>query len=55
VPEGYDVLWVRILNDKIASFRISPADPAGADPDDLNEVYVGGKRNSTEIAPDGGA
>jgi len=55
VPDGYDVLWVRILNDRISSFRISPADPTGADQVDLNEVYVGGYRSVNEIAPDGGA
>ena len=42
-PAGYNVLWLKIRNDIIQSFRIG------------NEIYTGGMRSLNNISPDGAA
>jgi len=49
VPSGgYDVLWIRILNDRWESFRITK--DGGQD---SSEIYASGYRRMTAISPDG--
>jgi len=56
IPQGYDVLWLRILGDRWTTFRVMPYS-ANAAPSfvDTTEVYGSGYRNLNEIAPDGAA
>jgi len=60
-PGGYDVLWVRVLNDRWTTFRASPHQATSQANFQANfgqsvtEVYAGGLRNLNEIAPDGGS
>jgi len=54
IPQGYDVLWLRVLNDRWTTFRALPYNTnAQANFQDWTEVYAGGFRNLNEIAPDG--
>jgi len=54
IPQGYDVLWLRILGDRWTTFRVSPFNAnTQANFQDWTEIYAGGFRNLNEIAPDG--
>jgi hypothetical protein len=52
VPEGYDVLWVRVLNERWFHMRVRAVEG-----DDQGEVekYACGHRNLNEYSPDGAA
>lgn len=49
-----NVLWVRVPNDILETFRISPVNTTGLNSQDLGETYTGGMRSLNNIAPDGG-
>jgi len=54
IPQGYNVLWLRVLNDRWTTFRVSPYNQASkADFQDWTEIYAAGYRNLNEISPDG--
>ena len=50
VPAGYNVLWVRVLNDRWETFRLLAANLADAS----TAIYACGNRGISEISPDGG-
>jgi hypothetical protein len=54
VPEGFDVLWVRVLNDRWTTFRITGDTQSGQDQGEP-EKYACGHRNLNEYSPDGAA
>ena len=51
VPSGYNVLWIRVLNDRWESFRVMSA----VYTETQQAIYAGGMRGLNEISPDGGA
>jgi len=55
IPKGYDVIWIRVLNDRWITFRVCPyiSDTDFNYPDDSIERYAGGFRSLNGIAPDG--
>jgi len=54
IPQGYDVMWLRILGDRWATFRVMPYTPNSPPSfQDLTEIYSSGFKNLNEIAPDG--
>jgi len=54
IPSGYNVLWIRILNDRWTTFRVQPRrDDNTVDFSDQIEIYAGGFRLLNEISPDG--
>jgi len=56
IPKGYDVLWLRVLNDRWATFRVCPFVNGVADYSTASiEKYAGGFRNLNAISPDGAA
>jgi len=56
VPDGYNVIWLRVLNDRWSTFRVVPVtNDGGVSYDEYTEVYAGGFRNLNEISPDGAA
>jgi len=54
IPKGYDVLWVRILNDRWATFRVCPF-VNGSPEYSAEEKYASGFRLLNGISPDGAA
>lgn len=52
VPNGYNLLWLRISNDELIFFIITPYEATNFH---QGEYYSGGKRHLLGIAPDGGA
>jgi len=56
VPAGYNVMWLRVLNDRWTTFRVTPhRDDNSVDFSDQVEIYSAGYRNLNEISPDGAA
>jgi len=54
VPAGYNVLWLRVLNERWTTFRVAAYSPdQQVDFSDSIEIYAGGYRNLNEISPDG--
>ena len=51
VPSGYNVLWIRVLNDRWETFRVMSAVYTEAQ----QAIYTGGYRILNEISPDGGS
>lgn len=50
VPTGYNVLWLRVLNDRYETFRVASANAA----DTTDAIYSCGHRGIGEVSPDGG-
>ena len=50
-PSGYNVLWLRVLNDRWETFRVMSA----VYTETQQAIYAGGYRNLNEISPDGGS
>jgi hypothetical protein len=56
VPSGYNVLWLRVFNDRWATFRVALYDVERQHVYDTGkEIYAGGFRKLNEISPDGAA
>jgi len=54
IPDGYNVLWLRVLGDRWATFRVTAFNPSStANFQDWTEIYASGYRRLTTIAPDG--
>jgi len=52
IPDGYDVLWFRVLGDRTASFRVTPY-IANNQNVEVDEIYACGFRGLIETSPDG--
>jgi len=52
IPSGYNVLWLRILNDRWESFRVVPVTQTVVF-GDVPEIYASGYRRIVNISPDG--
>jgi len=57
IPPNYDVLWIRVLNDRWAVFKVCPltSDDQTDFPASQYERYASGFRNLNSISPDGAA
>jgi len=58
IPTGYDVIWLRTLDDRWATFRVAPFiddSQANFNPDNQIERYATGFRGINSISPDGAA
>ena len=58
VPDNYDVLWIRLLNDVASDFRLYGLNNPKTTPDYYElygEIYSAGKRALNNISPDGAA
>jgi len=53
IPSGYDVLWIRVLNERWTTFRVAYTSAQANFAQDVNEVYAAGYRKLNGIAPDG--
>jgi len=54
IPQGYDVMWIRILGDRWCVLRVDAYTPnAPFSFTNVPEIYAGGFRNLNKIAPDG--
>jgi len=56
IPDGYNVLWLRILNDRWFTFRVQSLDSENkVDYNFVPELYATGYRKLNQYAPDGGS
>jgi len=58
IPQGYDVIWLRVLSDRWALFRVCPFNDLNQPnftPQQEVERYGTGYRNLNNISPDGAA
>jgi len=58
IPPGYDTIWLRVLGDRWATFRVAPyVDDSQTNfaVDNVIERYATGFRNLNSISPDGAA
>jgi len=57
IPQGYDVIWLRVLNDRWATFRVAPfvddSQVNFSNTVDAIERYAAGYRMLNTISPDG--
>jgi len=56
IPDGYNVLWLRILNDRWFTFRVQSLDSENkVDYNFVPELYATGYRKLNQYAPDCGS